>query len=422
MLSSPFRALQHYRLLPSIIPLPRLIIAAGARVPYSMIPLGTVAAVSQSTGSIALGGMATAAIALSSTIAAPLLGRLSDIIGTPRLLAIFSPLSAASLAFLLTATVQAYDDWKLSLAAALTGATMIPVGALTRARWVSLRPDPRTLATAFSYETMVDELMFVIGPIFVGLTGILAYWMPLALALFFVCFAVGAFTFESFSSATTTLPHLSSGRTSDRSKHGGAEAQAGARPPILVILWRVAPLIGVMIAMGLIFGTVQTGITERAIAAGTPQQAGLWYGLMGIGSAIVSIFIILIPEKISAATRIFVASALLIITTHSASHIDSLASTGALLFALGFGMGSNLVTSFATAEKLAPPGGIAVAMTAMPAAITIGVSAGSVIGGQAAVYGSHVAFHAATTAAMCAIICALWLRTAFRRTHSATNP
>lgn len=406
--SSPLRAIAHYRILPTIVPVSSLCIAALARIPYSIIPLGAVTGVARATGDIALGGLTTAIIALSSAVAAPLLGRLSDRTGTSFVLRLFWPLSALATALLLCAALQGWTSWPLYVAAVSTGATMIPVGALTRARWVILRPDPRTMATAFSYETMIDELMFVVGPILVGVTSIFAGWAPLALAVSLIVCGVGALTWDSRLSSgvkveDTTPPR---GRTTDVAS---TQSMSASPPSIGAVLWSVTPLIGSMIAMGLIFGTTQTGITERALSADAPSQAGLWYGMMGIGSAIISILAVLIPQRVTAPMRIAVASTLLIATTHTAAHLDSLPLTGTLLFASGFGIGTILVTSFATAEKLCPSGGIAVAMTAMPAAITVGVSAGSVIGGQAATYGSHVAFHAATAAGALALLCSAWL-------------
>lgn len=410
MLSSPLHALSHYRLLPSLIPMSSLVIAAAARVPYAMIPLGAVVGITGATGSIALGGLTTSIVALSSAISSPLLGRLSDRIGTPTLLKILWPISAFSTACLLAATFFAWSDWRLFLAATATGATMIPVGALTRARWVQLRPAPQTLSTAFSYETMVDELMFVVGPIAVGLTSVAATWAPIACASILIFFAVGFFTWDSAHTPNTT--NSSAPTLTQRSAH---HSSGRPQPAIMSVLWAVAPAIGAMIAMGLIFGTTQTGLTERAIALGRPSEGGLWYGLMGIGSATISILAVMIPPRITAPMRIGTGALLLAAMLHLASNIDSLPATGILLFFSGFGMGTVLVTSFAVSERLCPPGGVAVAMTAMPAAVTIGVSAGSVIGGYAATWGSHVAFHAGTAAAFVALMCALWLQISIKR-------
>lgn len=414
MQSSPLRALTHYRILPQLVAVPSLLVAAAGRIPYSLIPLGAVTGMTWATGSIAVGGLTTAIIALSSAVASPLLGRLSDRIGTPLLLRVFWPLSTVATSGLLLATLMAWDDWRLYAVAVATGATMIPVGALTRARWVMLRTDPRTLSTAFSYETMVDELMFVVGPILVGITSVLAGWAPLALAVALIVVAVGLFTWDEAQAASSleeTQPRSPS-PTASLAEGGHSSSR---KPPIVRVLWSVLPVIGAMIATGTIFGATQTGITERAIAAGTPSQGGLWYGLMGIGSAIISLLAVLIPARITTPMRIGAAATLLLATFQAASHLDSLPTTGALLFVSGFGIGTILVTCFSSAERLCPPGGVAVAMTAMPAAITIGVSIGSLVGGQAATYGSHVAFHVATLAAGTALLCAMWLHLRLRR-------
>lgn len=411
MQPSAFRALGHYRVLPKLVPTYRLFIAAAARVPYAMIPLGAVTGVTWASNNIALGGRTTALIALSSAIASPFWGRLSDRLGIARLLHILWPLSLFATLWLLLVTISNTDSWMLYAAALAVGSTMIPVGALTRARWIALHPDPRTMSTAFSYETMVDEFMFVIGPVFVGLTSVYAGWAPLAVATALIFLIVGTFTWENTlrSACSASDAHHTQDEPIANLPSESREATDAPLPRISTVLWSIAPIIGTMIAMGTIFGTTQTGLTERALSLGQGSQAGLWYGLMGIGSAIISILAVVIPDRITAPARIGAGALLLTGTMHFASHLESLAGTGALLLLSGLGMGIVLVTSFANAEHLCPPRGTAVAMTAMPASITIGVSLGSLAGGSAALYGSHAAFHWATGAAFFALICSMWL-------------
>lgn len=407
MKSSPFHALAHYRLLPQTIPLTALLIAAVSRIPYAMIPLGTMATITAGAGSIATGATTTAIVSLCAATISPIHGRIADIISPRMLLLILWPLSSLATASLFIGAIYHWSNWRLWACAAFTGLTMIPVGAFTRARWVTSTDNPKTLGTAFSYESMTDELMFVIGPALVGLSSAVLWWAPLALSALLICVFVGLFALStppsspkdpSASLAQTDLPH----------------------PPIVTVLVQIWPTIGIMVGVGMLFGATQAGITARALTQGAPGQAGLWYALMGIGSAFIALMVVLIPERISTAARIgfpsLAASAILLGT----SFVHSLAHTGFLLIFSGLGVGIVLVTTFAAAESLAPQGGLTVAMTAMPAAITIGVSLGSFLGGYTSSYWSDsAAFAVASSAGLIAATCSLAL---FLRSKKNTIP
>src|SRR3546814_16746272 len=65
----------------------------------------------------------------------------------------------------------AKDDWG-SLAvhgfAALAGATLPQLGACVRARWSWVLEEPRQVQTAYAFESVVDEVVFVTGPTLVA--------------------------------------------------------------------------------------------------------------------------------------------------------------------------------------------------------------------------------------------------------------
>ena len=126
MHSSPFRALTHYRVLPATLGWPALVIAFLARAPFAMVPLGTMTAVSASTGSVATGGLATAVVSLTSAVAAPLIGRGSDRWGQRIVLAVLVPLNALALAVLSWAVLAPWQGPGLLAACFAVGATVLP--------------------------------------------------------------------------------------------------------------------------------------------------------------------------------------------------------------------------------------------------------------------------------------------------------
>ncbi|MCI1788224.1 MAG: MFS transporter, partial [Actinomyces sp.] len=168
MHTSALRILGRYRALSDMVGRPALLIALGARAPFAMVPLGAMTALTASSGSVATGGLATGVISVSAALASPLIGRWADRRGQRLVLLLLTPASAFALAALYAVAHLRGPLPALVPACVAVGATTLPIGSFTRARWVGITRTPHELATAFSYESMADELTFVLGPALVG--------------------------------------------------------------------------------------------------------------------------------------------------------------------------------------------------------------------------------------------------------------
>ncbi len=371
MQPSPFRALTHYRTLPRLAGYPALLIALAARAPYAMIPLGTMTAVTASTGSVATGGLATGVVSVSTAIASPLIGRWSDRRGQRLVLLTLTPINALSLLALFVAALSGCDGAALWVACLIVGLTSLPVGSFTRARWAVQTTNPRDLAAAFSYESMADELVFVLGPALVGIAASAAApAAPLVLAVILVIVAGIPFALT----APDTRRRASDG-------HSTTMDPDVARPTIVVVLLAVVPAIIVMVCIGTFFGSVQAGTTERAVFLGAPGRAGLVYALMGLGSAVMSLLVVALPDSVRLSTRVLIGGTGMALLMGLVTAQSSLLGTSLALLVTGLFVGPTMVTAFTTAERLAPGGGISVAMTSMQSSVTVGVSLGSALGG-----------------------------------------
>src|ERR1700734_1526748 len=134
------------------------------RMPMSMYGLGTVLLISSVTGHYGLAGSVSAAGALGGAVCAPQLGRLVDRLGQHRVLIPVCVAFALSVAGLATAVALRAPDWTLFACGIAGGATMPEPGPMARARWSALLAGSPRLHTAFSVESVADELCFVIGP------------------------------------------------------------------------------------------------------------------------------------------------------------------------------------------------------------------------------------------------------------------
>lgn len=383
-----------------------MIMAVAARAPYAMIPLGTMTAITAATGNVATGGLATAVVSIAAAIASPLVGRWADHMGQRFVLSLLTPVSAISLGLLLLAALQGWTGPVLWAACVAVGATSLPIGAFTRARWIHVTRTPKELSAALSYESTVDELVFVLGPAFVGIAASMAApAAPLAVAMALVILA--------------GLPFAMTAPTSkDINDAVVGDDNSLARPSIPKVLWAVVPAIIVMLSIGTFFGAVQAGTTERAAELGAAGQAGLVYALMGLGSAFMALMVVMIPESFRISSRILLGGAgmagFILLTMLQ----GSLTTTALVLLVTGLFVGPTMVTAFTVTERLAPAGGTAVAMTAMQSSITVGVSLGSAVGGAIALSGATGAFLMAAAAGGLVLVTGIVM--AFVRSPSGT--
>ena len=389
--------LAQYKVLPQISSGSAMALAVAARAPYAMIPLGTMTAVTASTGSVATGGLATAFVSIALAIASPLIGRWADHQGQRFVLSLLTPINALALGLLIYTSASGIDGPLLWLSCILTGATSLPIGSFTRTRWVTMVSNQRELNTALSYESTVDEMVFVLGPALVGIAASAAVPVaPLVLAATLVL------------AAGIPFAMMAPGKLN-------AVEEESERPGIIRVLWAVAPAIGVMFCIGMFFGSVQTGTTERALALGSASTAGLVYAVMGIGSAFIALMAVAIPDSVRISSRVILGGlgmTLFIMTTTAGSH--SLLLTAGALLLTGLFVGPTMVTAFGITEKLAPRGGTGVAMTSMQSAITIGISIGSSVGGTLAVNGAENSYVFAGVAALIIVAVGVALRVAGR--------
>src|SRR5699024_6537877 len=126
--TSPFSALAHYCILPTISSGSAMALAVLARAPIAMVPLGTLTAITASTGSVATGGLATALVAIAIAVASPLIGRWADRRGQRFVLTLLTPIHALALFTLLLAALRGWDGPALWATCLPVGLSTVPVG------------------------------------------------------------------------------------------------------------------------------------------------------------------------------------------------------------------------------------------------------------------------------------------------------
>src|SRR3954452_12009546 len=137
------------------------------RLPLSMVGLGSVLLVQDYTGSYGLGGAVAAAGAVTAAIAGPVVGRLADTHAQRRGLFWVLGVFVVSGALFLTSVRDDWPLWSVFLTAGAAGASLPPVASMIRVRWTYLLRGTPRLPTALAMESVVDEFVFIVGPVLV---------------------------------------------------------------------------------------------------------------------------------------------------------------------------------------------------------------------------------------------------------------
>src|ERR1700722_7485495 len=200
------------------------------RLPMAMYGLGLVLLISAGTGRYALAGTVSAAAALGGAACAPQFARLTDRLGQHRVLVPICVVFALSVVGLV-ATVRLHGpDWTLFAAGVLGGATMPQLGPMARARWSALLAGSPRLHTAFSVESIADEVCFVIGP--AAVTLLATQLAPAAgVTCAAICCLAGTLWFASQRSPEPPVAAERRRTGSRRGLGGGARGGGGGGAP-----------------------------------------------------------------------------------------------------------------------------------------------------------------------------------------------
>lgn len=151
-------------------------IALVARLPFAMMVVGILTLVVSARGSLALGGVTSAMTGLGTALIGPLLGAAADRFGQRRVLLASGTVNSLLLLAMAWVAFTTIPDAALLGIAFLIGASMPQVAPLSRSRLVGIigRAYPKerrgkVVNGAMAYESAADEIVFVFGPVIVGL-------------------------------------------------------------------------------------------------------------------------------------------------------------------------------------------------------------------------------------------------------------
>jgi MFS family permease len=237
-----------------------------ARLPQAMTSLAILLLVRAHTGSYAAAGIAVGAYDFATAGGAPLLGRLVDRFGRARVLPPVAGTQGVILVVLVVAAHRGAGAVALILLSAAAGTLMPPIAPSMRALLRDIVPDPDVRETAYTLESVIQELVWVTGPLLVA--AVITFAAPTAAVLI-----------SSGICITGTALFVSSPAAHGR---GSRTARRG-RSPVLAIA-ELRALLGPIFLNGLALGAISVGLPALALHAGSRPDTGLLLALWSLGS------------------------------------------------------------------------------------------------------------------------------------------
>ncbi|MFC7302721.1 MFS transporter [Streptomyces monticola] len=329
------------------------------RLPLAMMGIGIVTMISQLTGRYGLAGALSATVALSAAVIGPQISRLVDRHGQRKVLRPATLVTLTAVTGLLVSAQLGLPDWTLFLFSACAGC--VPsVGSMVRARWVWVyQTDPRKLHTAYSFESVVDEICFIFGPIVsIGLSTV---WFPEAGPLLAALFlAIGVFWLTA-QHRTEPVPH-------PREHHTRGSA---LKSPGLQVL------VATFVATGAIFGAIDVVTVAFAEEEGHKAAASLVLAVYALGSCLAGVVFGLLHLKGGAARRWLLGVCAMAVSMIPLQLVGNLPFLAVALFVAGLSIAPTMVTTMALVEQHVPRAKLTEGMTWTSTGLAVGIALGS---------------------------------------------
>ncbi|MGN6041079.1 MFS transporter [Serratia nematodiphila] len=372
-----------------------------ARLPISMTGIGIITMLSQVRGSYWLAGAVAATFAFSMALLAPQIARAADRYGQSRVLPYATGVSALALLLLLICTHYRAPDWTLFVFAALAGG-MPSISAMVRARWSEIYRGTPQLHTAYSFESVLDEVAFIVGPpIAVGLSvALFPEAGPLAAALLLVA-GVSAFAWQK-----STQPPV--------------YPRNNQRQRAILAMPSMQILVLALIALGTIVGTVDVISVAFAEQQGQPAAASIVLSVYAGGSCLAGLIFGAIKLPSPLPQQFLYAAFATALTTLPLLWVHNVLTLAAAMFVAGLFFAPTMIVAMGLVERLVPPSRLTEGLTWMVTGLGVGVALGAALAGLAIdAVGIKAGFGVTLTAGLVVLLVAAGGYRLMRRTLAA---
>ena len=355
------------------------------RLPMSMYGLGTVLLISAGTGRYGLAGTVAAAGALGNAFFAPQLGRLVDRLGQHRVLVPICVIFALSVVGLVAAVQLRFPVWTLFGFGIVGGATMPQLGPMARARWSVLLAGTSRLHTAFSIESIADELCFIVGPAAVTLLATQVH--PAAgVATAAICCLGGTLWFAAQRATEPPVRERGDRPSEPGSRRIVPRVVPGHRGVVPRGRYSLAApglvvLVPAYLFLGSMFVSVDLSTVDFAARCGYKPLAGVILGCYALGSATGGLWYGSRSWRAPAWKRLAVTLSLTVAGVCTFWAMPNLLVLAIVIYLCGLTIAPTLIAGYSLLESTAQPGRATEAMSWLGTGISVGVALGATAAG-----------------------------------------
>lgn len=385
----------------------RGLVLAGllARLPLPMTGIGIITLLSQLRGSYALAGAVSATFVLAYALFSPQVSRLADRYGQAKVLPAATAISASGLLLFCLGTLMQTPDWTLFVTVLLAGC-MPSISAMVRTRWTALHRGTPQLQTAYSLETVFDELTFIAGPpLSAGLSiALLPQAGVLAAALLLVV-GIAALVLQR-----DTEPSIDP-KNFLLTRRESLIANPGVR-------W----LVLLMLAMGIIVGTIDITSVAFATHLDQPAMASLVLSAYAAGSCTAGLVFGARQLSLPLHRQLLLGSAATAVTTLPLLFAADIPLLTLAVLTAGLFFAPTMIVAMSLVERLVPARQVTEGMTWLLAGLNVGVAAGAALSGQVVdQFDTRAGFGVALCAGVLVLLIAALASRSLRPTLRADN-
>ncbi len=333
-----------------------------SRLPLSMAGLGIVLLVSAKSGSYGLAGTVSAAYVLAAAAGAPAQGRISDRLGQALVLRVVGSMFACGTALLL---ISIESDWGTPwthLSAVVAGLASPQAGSMVRARWSHVLPDRSQLNAAFSLEAVIDEMVFIVGPVVVTVLTTRVHE-----------------TGGLIAAATAALLGTWALAAQRRTEPGRVVHEDGERPPLG---WGfLGPIMFACGGLGVLFGSAEVIIVAFVTELDQRPAAGPVLAVWALGSLIAGVLVGSLTLPVTPLHQFRVSILGLSLLFIPLFFFHSVVWLGFGMFLTGFMISPTLIAAMTLVEIHVPAARLTEGIAWTTTGMAIGVAPGAAVAG-----------------------------------------
>jgi MFS family permease len=345
------------------------------RMPIAIYGLALILLISTQTHHYGFAGVLAGAYIIGGAAGNPFGARLVDRHGQTRVVLPLTALHVGAVIVLVVLASAHTPDWTLLFPAVAVGFCYLPVGSLVRARWSYALADRPELATAYSFESTVDEVIFVVGPL---IATVIATQVSAVLAVGLAGGLVAAGALLLARLRSTEPPAHPVGTPRRRSV-------LHERGMVLVTC--------VAIAMGAIFASAEVTMIAFCGQRGDQAVSGAVIASFALGSGISGLWYGARTWRRPLLARFRIQALIMAVLPWAFLAAVNVGILAACTFVVGFAIAPTLITTFALTSRIVADSALTEGLSWLSTGINVGYGvAAAAVGRIDDVYGARAGF------------------------------